>query len=67
MKRKSKQPMYYIKKYADCWAVHNDHNGNSRPLNEEECKKVKDEFPSLADSRVRTVFTDQIRSLDKLP
>jgi len=67
MKRKNKQPMYYIKKYADCWAVHNDHTGNSRPLNEEECKKVKDEFPALADNRTRTVYADQIRSIDKLP
>lgn len=55
--------MYYIRKYADCWAVHDDDTGASRKLQLDEVEKLKNEFDSLCDERVRTVFTDEIRSI----
>ena len=59
--------MYYIRKYADCWAVHNDATGKSRPLTEEERQRVQQEFTELADKQLRTIFTEQINSLKDLP
>ena len=55
--------MFFIRKYADCWAVHNDDTGESRKLTEEEQKAVQDEFPSLLDEQVRSIFMDNIRCL----
>lgn len=55
--------MYYIKKYADCWAVHDDVTGASRKLTTTEIKKMKIEFDSLKDERVLTIYTDKIRSI----
>jgi hypothetical protein len=59
--------MYYIKKYANCWAVHNDETGASRPLTEVECDQVKEEFPNLSEKQTKTVFADCIRSIENLP
>jgi hypothetical protein len=59
--------MYYIKKYADCWAIHNDDNGKSRPLTEKEVTTVQEEYPTLKDNQVGTVNADQIRSLENKP
>ncbi len=59
--------MHYIKKYADCWAIHNDDNGKSRKLTLKEVEEVKKEFPELEDPKVRTVFADQIKSLKEKP
>jgi hypothetical protein len=59
--------MYYIKKYADCWAIHNDDNGKSRPLTEKEVETVQEEYPTLKDNQVGTVYADQIRSLENKP
>lgn len=50
--------MYYIKKYCDGWAIHNDDTGHSRLLTEQEVQAVQQEFPQLADEKVRTVFFD---------
>jgi hypothetical protein len=55
--------MYYIKKYADCWAIHDDITGASRKLTTEEVKKITIEFPSLKDEKVITFYTDRIRSI----
>lgn len=55
--------MYYIRKYADCWAVHDDITGASRKLQPEEVEKLKIEFDSLRDEKVLTVYTDKIRSI----
>jgi hypothetical protein len=55
--------MYYIRKYADCWAVHDDITGASRRLQPEEVEKLKIEFDSLCDEKVLTVYTDKIRSI----
>jgi len=56
--------MYYIRKYSNCWAIHNDETGESRPLATEEVDAVLKEFPALADPKVRTIFTDAIDSIN---
>lgn len=58
--------MYFIRKYADCWAVHDDITGASRKLSTAEVEMVKGEFESLKDEKVLTIFTDQIRSLSSI-
>lgn len=55
--------MYYIKKYADCWAVTDDIRGASRKLTAIEIEKVKIEFDSLKDEKVVTICIDRIRSI----
>ncbi len=59
--------MYYIRKYSDCWAIHNDDTGVSRPLSDEEKEAVKIELPELIETRVRTVFADEITSIKEKP
>jgi len=59
--------MYYVKKYADCWAIHNDDNGKSRPLTEAEVQAVQEEYPSLKDPKTCTIYADQIDSLENKP
>ena len=59
--------MYYIRKYADCWAVHNDNNGKSRPLTPQEEEMIKEAFKELANPQIRSFFTDYIHSLEDLP
>jgi hypothetical protein len=66
--------MYFIRKYADCWAVHNDDTGRSRPLTEdekalllEEFKGDQDGYMRLLDDRVLTFFVDRIASIKDLP
>ena len=59
--------MYYIRKYSNGWAIHNDDNGEARLLNEEEVKVVKQEFPELEDGKVRTVFADEVKSIKEKP
>jgi len=51
--------MYYIRKYADCWAIHNDDNGKSRPLSEKEVVIVQEQYPSLKDPQTCTVYADE--------
>jgi hypothetical protein len=55
--------MYYIRKYADCWAIHDDDTGMSRKLEKEEMETVAKEFPVLLDKAVRTVFMDTLTSI----
>jgi hypothetical protein len=55
--------MYYIRKYADCWAVHDDVTGASRKLTTEEKERLKNEFDSLRNEKVLTIYSDSIRSL----
>jgi hypothetical protein len=59
--------MYYFKKYADCWAIHNDDNGKSRRLTEKEMEAVQKEYPTLQDDKTCTVYADHIRSLQNKP
>ena len=59
--------MYYIRKYKDCWAIHNDDNGNSRKLTDQEVARAKAEFPALKDPQVLTFYTDQVRSIKEKP
>jgi len=59
--------MYYIRKYSNGVAIHNDANGCSRLLTEQEVEAVKKEFPQLSQSQVRTVFADQVKSIREKP
>jgi hypothetical protein len=59
--------LYYIRKYADGWAIHNDENGKSRLLNEQEIEALKKEFPILRESKVRTLFIERINSIKEKP
>ena len=59
--------MYYIRKYADCWAIHNDDTGASRKLTDQEVQLVTQELPQLADPKVRTVLADQIHTVPEKP
>ena len=59
--------MYYIRKYSNGWAIHNDDNGGSRLLTAQEMEAVKKEFPQLEYEKVRTVFTDQVKSIKEKP
>ena len=59
--------MYYIRKYSNGWAIHNDDNGEARLLNEQEAEAVKKEFPQLEDENVRTVFADKVKSIQEKP
>ena len=52
--------MYYIRKYADCWAIHDDDTGASRPLTEDEVTKAKVAFPCMNDEQLRSVFFDTL-------
>jgi hypothetical protein len=55
--------MYYIRKYVNGWAIHDDDTGKSRLLTEEEKKAVAEEFPSLKEAQVRSIFSDNITSI----
>lgn len=59
--------MYYIRKYSNGWAIHNDDNGEARLLNDQEIEAVKQEFPDLQDEKVATVFTDEVKSIKEKP
>lgn len=59
--------MYYIRKYSNGWAIHNDDNGEARLLNEDEVEAVKKEFPQLENQKVLTVFADEVKSIKEKP
>jgi hypothetical protein len=59
--------MYYIRKYSNGWAIHNDDNGGSRLLTLQEMEAVKKEFPQLEDQKVLTVFADEVKSIKEKP
>ena len=59
--------MFYIRKYSNAWAIHNDKNGCSRLLTEQEVEAVKKEFPQLEEEKVRTVFADEVKSVRGKP
>jgi hypothetical protein len=59
--------MFYIRKYSNGVAIHNDANGCSRLLTEKEVEAVKKEFPQLEEESVRTVFADQVKSIKGRP
>lgn len=56
--------MYYIRKFADCWAIYDDDTGKSRPLTRVETNLVMIEFPTLEDKDVKTIFADHFTSID---
>jgi hypothetical protein len=59
--------MYYIKKYANCWAIHNDENGKGRKLTCKEVEQAKQEFPELKEAKVATVYSDVVKSIREKP
>jgi hypothetical protein len=59
--------MYCIRKFADCWAIFNLESDLSRSLTEDEVKKVAVEFPSLTDPQTRSVFVDEVDSIEDKP
>lgn len=59
--------MYYIRKYSNGWAIHNDDNGSSRLLTVDEMEAVKREFPDLEDHKVITVYADEVKSVKEEP
>jgi hypothetical protein len=52
--------MYYIKKYANCWAIHNDDTGVSRSLSPTEVDDCKRALPELTNKATRTYFFDKL-------
>ena len=59
--------MYYIRKHADCWAIHNYKSGQSRALTEQEKEIAILEFPELKKELTRTVFSDEIKGIPEKP
>ncbi|MCI4668702.1 MAG: hypothetical protein MRZ79_11250 [Bacteroidia bacterium] len=63
--------MYYIRKSAQKWAVHNNFTGKSRSLNDEEVRSILNEFPNLKNgvekSSSLTFFRNRIKSISDLP
>ncbi|PSL50001.1 hypothetical protein CLV51_1011343 [Chitinophaga niastensis] len=59
--------MYYIKKYSNCWAIHNDDNGQSRELTAVEVETVANELLALNDANTLTVYADRISSIQGKP
>jgi hypothetical protein len=51
--------MYYIQKYADCWAIFNDDNGNNRKLTANEQQIVIKKYPTILESNTKRIFFDQ--------
>jgi hypothetical protein len=56
--------MYCIRKYSNCWAIYDDETTASLPLTSEETESLTNEFPDLGDEKVRTIFTDNITSIN---
>jgi len=67
----NKRTMYYIRKSAEKWAVHNNFTGKSRSLDESEVQLILDEFPNLrtglTKSHSMTYFRNRIKSISDLP
>jgi hypothetical protein len=59
--------MYCIRKYADCWAIHNLDSDLSRRLTEDEVLKVREEIPSLDDPMTASYFCDEVECLEDKP
>lgn len=59
--------MYYIKKYTNCWAIHNDDNNQSRALTPAEAETVQNELPTLKEVSTLTVYADRISSIQNKP
>lgn len=63
--------MYYIRKFAGSWAVHNNFTKKKRTLDETEVQQLLLEFPNLQDafttSKSVTLFRNTIKSISNLP
>ena len=51
--------MFFIKKYVECWAIHNDETGKSRPLTEDEKETALKKYPALKDKKTIVVYFDE--------
>lgn len=54
--------MYFIRKYSNGWAIHDDDTGSSRLLTKVEREEAARKFPELSDGKVVTVFFDHYGS-----
>lgn len=59
--------MYCIRKFADCWAVINLENDQSRQLTDEEVGVIREEVPSLNDPQVAAYYTDRVDCIMNKP
>ncbi len=63
--------MYYIRKFSEHWAVHNNFTGKHRVLSDNEVEQILTEFPnlknSLKSSKTVTYFRNKIKSINDLP
>jgi len=59
--------MYYIKKYVNCWAIHNDETGASRPLTEAEKSAAAQHYPELQKPDVKAVYFDRCSVIREKP
>ena len=61
--------MYQLKRFVDGWAVINDDTGSSRLLDKVEVVQLQSEFAHFnpIDKELRSLFVDDIRSLQNLP
>lgn len=55
--------MFNIRKSDEGWTIHDDVKGYSRLLSSVEIKRLKQEFPRLAEENVKTFSTNRIRSI----
>lgn len=56
-----------MRQVSDSYHIHNDENGKSRPLTDQEIIAVTIELPQLADEKVLTVYADVIESIEEKP
>lgn len=59
--------MYCIRKFADCWAVFNLENDESRRLSEEEVVVLRREVPVLSDPGTAAWYSDVLECINDKP
>lgn len=52
--------MYFIRKYSNGWAVHDDDTGLAWLLSDLQKEVAKKRHPELLDAHTLTVFTDEL-------
>ena len=59
--------MYFIRKYADCWAIHNDNTGKSRRLTEQEEKLLEKDNENMKKPGVCSIYADDFPQIKEKP
>ena len=59
--------MYCIKKFADCWAIYNLDNEESRPLTEAEVQVARENWPQLDDPQTAALYMDRVECIGDKP